>query len=307
MNPRDVGQAPEQMRIVTGLRYRTHSPHISRPMKPPRQRLIRNLFKRCMHMYASRDPRIFDFFSERFSGYTGGGRSLVSSKAEWADITRLDFAQVPKGIRIEIRDLLVRDLSETVVLATGLYNIHLPIPEPVFSREPIRMSLVFTQENGDWKIVHSGSSAPHFLVQEGEVLPLKGLYGKNQELSLLLKERTRALDEAIVQLDALKQVSHQVRTYLESRLESDPDIDSAAASLAYSRRTLTRRLREEGSSFLKIKDQLRRTLALQLLATTRLPVEAISARVGFADLSTFHRAFKKWTGTTPQVYQRSAG
>jgi len=276
-------------------------------MKPQRQRLIRNLFKRCTHMYASRDPRIFDYFSEKFSGYTGGGRLLVGSKAEWEDITRLDFAQVPKRIRIEILDILLRDLSETVVLATGLVHVHLPIPEPVFSREPIRMSLVFICENGDWKIAHSGSSVPYQLVQEGEVLPLKGLYAKNQELSLLLEERTRALDEATRQLDALKQVSHQVRTYLESRLESDPDIDSAADSLAYSRRTLTRRLREEGSSFLKIKDQLRRTLALQLLVTTQLPVEAISVRVGFADLSTFHRAFKKWTGTTPQVYQRSAG
>lgn len=295
------------MRIASGLRYRTDSAHFIRPMKPQRQRLIRDLFKSCIQMYTSRDPRIFDFFSERFSGYTGGGRSLVGSKAEWADITRLDFAQVPKGIRIEIRDLLLRDLSETVVLATGLFNIHLPIPEAVFSRELVRMSLVFICENGDWKIVHSGSSVPHYLVQEGEVLPLEGLYGKNKKLSLLLEERTRALEEATRQLDALKQVSHLVRTYLESRLESDPDIDSAAASLAYSRRTLTRRLREEGNSYLKIKDQLRRTLALQLLVTTQLPVEAISARVGFADLSTFHRAFKKWTGTTPQVYQRSAG
>ena len=276
-------------------------------MKPSRLSLIRKLFRTYLQRYALRDPCIFDCYSEAFCGYTGGGRLLVGSKAEWEGITRLDFGQVAKGIRVEVVDILPRDLSETVVLATGLIHIHLPVPEPVFSREPIRMSIVFVREDDDWKVVHSGSSVPDQLVQEGEVLPLKGLYGKSQELSRLLEERTRALAEATRQLDALKPISHRVRTYLETRLQTDPGIDSVAAALAYSRRTLTRRLREEGSSFLKIKDQLRRTLALQLLATTQLPMGTIAARVGFADLSTFHRVFKKWTGTTPQGYLHSPG
>lgn len=271
-----------------------------------RQRLINNLFKNYIRMYAARDFGLIDRFSENFSGYTGGGGSIVGTGSEWADITRLDFTQVPKRIRIEMLDLLLRDLSETVVLATGLFHIHLPIPEPFLSREAVRLSLVFVHENGDWKVAHSGISVPYHLVQEGEVYPIKGLYGANHELALLLKERTRALNEATCQLDALKQVSHQARLYLEAHLAHDPDINAAAEALGFSRRTLTRRLREEDNSFLKIKDQLRRALALQLLATTRLTVEAISARVGFADLTSFHRAFKRWTGTTPQGYQRSA-
>ncbi|WP_184414995.1 nuclear transport factor 2 family protein [Rhodocyclus tenuis] len=275
-------------------------------MKLPRKRLISALFKNYIRMYAARDARLIEHFSENFSGYTGGGDFIVGNASEWADITRLDFAQVPTRIRIEMLDLLLRDLSDSVVLATALFHIHLPTPEPILSREAVRLSLVFVQEDGDWKVAHSGISVPYFLVGKGEVYPIKGLYGQNQELALLLKESKRALAEATRQLDALKQVSHQVRAYLETCLESDPDIETVADVLGYSRRTLTRRLGEEGSSFLQIKDCLRRALALQLLATGRWSVEAISARVGFADLTTFHRAFRKWTGTTPLGYQRSS-
>lgn len=274
-------------------------------MKPPRKRLIKSLFKKYIEMYASRDDGLTGHFSENFSGYTGGGNFIVGDKSEWIDITRLDFSQVPKRIRIEILDLLLRDLSDSVVLATALFHIHLPTPEFILSREAVRLTLVFVQEDGDWKIAHSGYSVPYYLVQQGEVFPIKSLYGQNQALALLLEETRRALAEARRQLDTLRQVTHQVRTYLEAHLEEDPDIDTAAEALGYSRRTLTRRLHEEATSFLHVKDQLRRSLALQLLIANQLPVETIADRVGFADLTTFHRAFKKWTGTTPLAYRRS--
>lgn len=274
-------------------------------MKPPRKRLIKSLFKKYIEMYASRDDGLTGHFSENFSGYTGGGDFIVGDRSEWVEITRLDFAQVPKRIRIQMLDLLLRDLSDTVVLVTGLFHIHLPAPEPILSREAVRLTLVFVQENGDWKIAHSGFSVPYYLVQQGEVFPIKGLYGQSKALALLLKETRRALSEATSQLDTLRRVTQQLRSYLEIHLESDPDIDTAAGALGYSRRTLTRRLREEETSFLRVKDQLRRTLALQLLIANQLPVEAIADRVGFADLTTFHRAFKKWTGSTPLAYRRS--
>lgn len=275
-------------------------------MRPPRKRLIKSLFNEYIEMYASRDARLIEHFSENFSGYTGGGDFIVGDKSEWGDITRLDFAQVSKPIRIQILDLLLRDLSESVVLATALLHIHLPTPEPILSHEAVRLTLVFVQEDGDWKIAHNGYSVPYYLVQEGEVFPMKGLYGKNQTLALLLQESKRALSEATRQLDSLRQVTHQVRTYLEAHLQSDPDIDTVTKALGYSRRTLTRRLQEEATTFFRIKDQQRRALALQLLIASQLPVEAIADRVGFADLTTFHRAFKKWTGTTPLAYRRSS-
>lgn len=275
-------------------------------MKPTRQLLIRSLFKNYINMYAGRDDRLTEHFSDNFSGYTGGGDFIVGDKEKWVGITRHDFSQVPRRIRIEMLDLLLQDLSDDVVIATALFRIHLPIPEPVLSREAVRLTLVFRHEDGDWKIAHSGISVPYHLVQPGEVYPIKGLYERNHELELLLKERTHALEEATRELDALQQVSPQIRAYLEPRLAEDPDIDMVTKALNYSRRTLTRRLREEGSSFLQIKNRLRRSVALKLLVKEQLPVEAIAVQIGFANLSSFHRSFKKWTGTTPLAYLRSS-
>ena len=274
-------------------------------MPSRRQRLIRSLFKDYITQYAGRDERLTERFSANFSGYTGGGDFIVGDKDEWAAITRHDFSQVPGRIRIEILDLLLRDLSNEVVLATALFHIHLPIPERILSQEAVRLTLVFRYEDGHWKVAHSGISVPYHLVQTGEVYPIQKLYERNHELALLLKERTRALEEATRKLDALNQTSHQVRANLGPRLANDPDIDSVAQALLCSRRTLTRRLREEGTTFLKIKDGMRRACALQLLIKDKLPVKSVALQVGFADLSTFHRAFKKRTGSTPLAYQRT--
>lgn len=274
-------------------------------MKPSRKKLIRSLFEDYIKMYTSRDERLIAHFSDNFSGYTGGGDFIVGDKGKWIDITRLDFSQVPDRIRIEMLDLLLQDLSDDVVVATALCHIHLPIPEPTLSREAVRATLIFRQENGDWKVVHVGISLPDRLAQSDEVYPMKALYDRNHELELLLKERTQALEEAQQKLDAVHQLSPQVRAYLEPRLADDPDIEAVAKALHYSRRTLTRRLKEEGTSFLQLKDRLRRTIALQLLIKKQLPVKIIATQVGFTDLSAFHRLFKKWTGTTPHAYQQS--
>ena len=68
-------------------------------MLPKRQALIRSLFDEYIEMYAARDERLTQRFSEDFSGYTGGGDFLVKDRDEWVRITRLDFAQVPGRIR----------------------------------------------------------------------------------------------------------------------------------------------------------------------------------------------------------------
>lgn len=276
-------------------------------MRPTRQRLIRSLFDEYIKMYASRDDRLTAHFSENFSGYTGGGGFLVKDRDEWVKITRQDFAQVTGHIRIEMLNLVLQDLSDEVVVATALFHIHLPIPEIVLSREAVRLTLVFRRENEDWKIAHSGISVPYYLVQDGEVYPIRGLYEHNHELEMLLKERTLALQEANRKLDALNRMSYQVRQYLECRLDEDIDLQTVAQALNQSMRTLSRRLKEEGTTFLQIKDKLRRDVAMQLLIENKKTVEAIAVQIGFSSVTTFHRSFKKWTGTTPLVYQRTRG
>jgi PAS domain S-box-containing protein len=162
-------------------------------MKADRQETIRALFEDYIQKYASRDDRLTADFSDHFSGYTGGGAFLVKNREDWVRITRQDFAQVPGQIGIELVDSFMQDLSDEVVVATGFFHIHLPLPDHVLSREVARLVLIFHLEGDDWKIVHSGISIPYNLVQDGEVYPLRGLLERNSALEALVAERTQAL------------------------------------------------------------------------------------------------------------------
>lgn len=82
-----------------------------------------------------------------------------------------------------------------------------------------------------------------------------------------------------------------------------PDFESIAAELHTSPQTLRRRLKQENTSFQEIKDLLRRDMAIYYLSRQEWAINDIAAKVGFTEPSTFHRAFKKWTGVTPGAYR----
>ena len=165
-------------------------------MHPDRERHIRSLFDEYIEMYAARDDRLTERFSENFSGYTGGGNFLVKDRDEWVKITRHDFSQVQGRIRIEMLDISMQDMGESAAVVNAFFHIHLPIPDHILSREVARLVLIFRLEGKFWKIAHSGISIPYHLVQDGEVYPLKSLQERNSALEALVAERTQALHES---------------------------------------------------------------------------------------------------------------
>lgn len=82
-----------------------------------------------------------------------------------------------------------------------------------------------------------------------------------------------------------------------------PDFEWIATELHTSPQTLRRRLKQENTSFQEIKDLLRRDMAIYYLSRQEFSINDIAAKVGFTEPSTFHRAFKKWTGVTPGAYR----
>jgi AraC-like DNA-binding protein len=114
----------------------------------------------------------------------------------------------------------------------------------------------------------------------------------------------RAPGDVLARLDYGSTAAAQVRRLLGQSLpDRMPDPQEVAARLAVSAQTLRRRLAAEGTSFQRIRDQLRRDAAISALATGILSIEDISQRLGFSEPSAFHRAFKRWTGSAPRSYQ----
>lgn len=83
-----------------------------------------------------------------------------------------------------------------------------------------------------------------------------------------------------------------------------PDLSSVARQAHCSPRTLQERLRAEGTSFSRLLDEVRKDLALRYIANRDLRIVELPLLLSFADPSPFYRAFKRWTGMTPEQYRR---
>ena len=90
---------------------------------------------------------------------------------------------------------------------------------------------------------------------------------------------------------------------LENLGQTTITADSVAKALAMSRRTLTRRLSEEGTSFRGILDEVRAELARALLQDRSLSVGDVAFFLQYSEPAAFHRSFRRWTSQTPQRYR----
>jgi AraC-like DNA-binding protein len=102
-----------------------------------------------------------------------------------------------------------------------------------------------------------------------------------------------------------KRDMRQLRTRVENAISSvlphgKVVVGDVARSLGMSKRTLARKLSDEGLSFTEILQQLRRDLALRYLQDQKLHISKIAWLLGFHEVSAFTHAFKRWTGKTPR-------
>ena len=96
------------------------------------------------------------------------------------------------------------------------------------------------------------------------------------------------------------------RALIETLDHQTPRIAAAARQSGCSVRTLQARLKKEGTSFEKLLDEARHQLALQYVHDDTIRLVEIPLLLQFSEPSPFHRAFRRWTGTTPLEYRRSS-
>lgn len=97
-----------------------------------------------------------------------------------------------------------------------------------------------------------------------------------------------------------------LRLALRGAVASSPGVDWGAAATGLSRRTFQRRLAQRGLTWALLLDQVRREVACRELAVSPRSVYDVARRTGYGDPANFTRAFRRWTGSTPQAYREGA-
>lgn len=96
-----------------------------------------------------------------------------------------------------------------------------------------------------------------------------------------------------------------VRTLLRSQLSRPPTETQAAVILGHSERNLRRRLQREGTTYRQLLKEIRQESAEVLLTTSHQPIEQIALKLGYQNVGNFSRAFKRWTGSTPNQFRQT--
>jgi AraC-like DNA-binding protein len=99
-------------------------------------------------------------------------------------------------------------------------------------------------------------------------------------------------------------LGERVRRMLVEHLgETTMTPETVARALAVSRRTLSRRLADEGTSFRNILDDVRRDFSCALLQDRSLSVADVAFFLEYSEPAAFNRSFRRWTGQTPRAFR----
>ncbi len=177
---------------------------------------------------------------------------------------------------------LVRLTTRSEVMATRATSPE-PPPEPEAFREYLGVPVV---EGPSQSISFSAKDASRPFLTANE--------GMWEYFEPGLKKRLSELDRDSTTGDRVR------AALLELLPVGEGSMDAVARRLWVSTRTLQRRLKEEGTTFQVSLNETRENLARHYLATSKMPTAEISFLLGYEEPNSFYRAFRSWTGQTPE-------
>jgi AraC-like DNA-binding protein len=144
-----------------------------------------------------------------------------------------------------------------------------------------------------------GSWAGLALPREAWHVPLRR---RDPILRSLLEGQTEAVTARVPSTGSL---ALDVRRVLASRLaRGEMEIEIVARALGMSTRTLQRRLSVAGLSYQELLDATRREAGEKCITDSSLSIAEVAYLLGYSEPAAFHRAFKRWTGVTPQAFRQ---
>jgi len=119
-------------------------------------------------------------------------------------------------------------------------------------------------------------------------------------------ERCRALTTMLEAADTGGQLVSRLQRALRLLLLAGKSSgDELAQTLSLHRRTLSRRLRAQGTTFQRVLDDVRFEVSCHLLEHTGTPIDQIATALCYGDVSAFMHAFRRWSGTTPALWRKA--
>jgi AraC-like DNA-binding protein len=132
--------------------------------------------------------------------------------------------------------------------------------------------------------------------------------GADPALHSMIRAR---LDAFLGQIARLRTMTTAVRRLVvqemsrENALSESALAERVATAMHMSRRTVSRKLEQEGTSFFVVADTVRREMAFAYVLDRRLEMTEVAFLLGFSHVESFYRAFKRWTGETPVAYRKA--
>ncbi len=144
-------------------------------------------------------------------------------------------------------------------------------------------------------------SQPYFELCIPKEWMVKPLSIENPELALAATDKC---ESELAELDS-KDLIKEIRNRIRKEVNAKPTIDEMAVQLFMSTSTLQRRIKEQHTTYQKIKAEERMGEAKELLMNSNFTLEAISERLGFNNASNFNKSFKTSTGLSPKEFRKS--
>jgi AraC-like DNA-binding protein len=205
-----------------------------------------------------------------------------------------DDADNPEDLRAA---LIERDLAALVTMIQDIHGRMLPLqslrlraPRPPYAAafEPL-FGVAPEFDAG----INSVDMDPAMLELPHPQADAFGLRVSEEQCRLLIERR-----------GARSGLAGRVRARILRKAGQFPSMEIVARELGMTTRTLRNQLGREATSYRELVDEIRETQAEELLTTSRLTIDEIAHRLGYADTSSFTAAFKRWKGVPPRGYKR---
>lgn len=191
----------------------------------------------------------------------------------------------------------------------AFYEIHLSDEVPTASRLECWFPHAAPRDTSEYERSFGNATlrfnAPFFGFAFNRAYEHAPLPGADSALHAVHCER---VDGLLSDLSAARALTTRVRRLIEEEIRYTrvATVPRIAGALRMSRRTMSRRLEREGTSFVEELDDARRKLALVYIDDGELTLKEVAFRLGFSHTESFHRAFKRWTGETPLAFRKRA-